>query len=102
MIMTMFDKAFSIGHKLFDEYHTTVFILTGLGTFFSSLFISILSLIDIYLVIISWLYNKFRVNRSLFSNKYSMEGKTILIIGGITGIGYETSKDLLQRGLIRK
>jgi NAD(P)-dependent dehydrogenase (short-subunit alcohol dehydrogenase family) len=31
-----------------------------------------------------------------------MEGKTILITGGISGIGYETAKDLLQRGLLRK
>jgi hypothetical protein len=51
---------------------------------------------------ISWLYNKYRVNRPFFSSKHSMEGKTIIITGGISGIGYETAKDLLQRGLLRK
>jgi NAD(P)-dependent dehydrogenase (short-subunit alcohol dehydrogenase family) len=31
-----------------------------------------------------------------------MIGKTVLIIGGVSGIGYETAKDLLQRGSMRK
>ena len=30
-----------------------------------------------------------------------MKGKSILIIGGVGGLGYETAKDLLQRGLMR-
>lgn len=29
-----------------------------------------------------------------------MQGKTVLITGGHTGIGYETAKDLLRRGCI--
>ncbi len=40
------------------------------------------------------------MNRLLYSSTQSMQGKTVLITGGNTGIGYETAKDLLQRGMI--
>jgi NAD(P)-dependent dehydrogenase (short-subunit alcohol dehydrogenase family) len=30
-----------------------------------------------------------------------MQGKTVLITGGHTGVGYETAKDLLRRGSIQ-
>jgi FlaA1/EpsC-like NDP-sugar epimerase len=55
----------------------------------------------IFLVIAAWLYNKLWVNRSLYSNTQSMKNKTVVITGGNTGIGYETAKDLLRRGLTR-
>lgn len=29
-----------------------------------------------------------------------MQGKTVVITGGNAGIGYETAKDLLRRGMI--
>jgi len=51
-------------------------------------------------VTVAWLYNKLWVNRKFYSSTQSMQGKTVLITGGNAGIGYETAKDLLQRGLI--
>lgn len=54
---------------------------------------------SICLVIGIWLFNKFWMNKLLYSSKQSIQGKTVLITGGNSGIGYETAKDLLQRGL---
>jgi len=54
-----------------------------------------------FIGIIAWLFNKFWMNRLLYSSIQSMQGKTVLITGGNAGIGYETAKDLLQRGRIQ-
>ena len=94
--MIMDDRNFSIIH----QYRTAFVILTGISKYILSRFISNLSLINHYLVVFSWLYNKFRVNRLLFSSNQSMKDKTVLITGGAGGMGYETAKDLLRRGLI--
>jgi len=51
-------------------------------------------------VMAAWLYNKLWVNRKFYPSSQSMQGKTVIITGGNTGIGYETAKDLLQRGSI--
>jgi FlaA1/EpsC-like NDP-sugar epimerase len=53
-----------------------------------------------FIGIIAWLFNKFWMNRLLYSSTQSMQGKTVLITGGNAGIGYETAKDLLLRGMI--
>ena len=50
------------------------------------------------LVMLAWVYNKFWVNRKNFKTSQTMQGKTVLITGANAGIGYETAKDLLQRG----
>jgi len=55
---------------------------------------------DIFSVMAAWLYNKLWVNRKFYPSSQSMQGKTVIITGGNTGIGYETAKDLLQRGSI--
>ncbi|CAF4849996.1 unnamed protein product, partial [Rotaria sp. Silwood2] len=70
---------FSIAHQLFDQYRTAIFVLTGT-------------------VMTAWLYNKFWVNRKFYPSMQLMPGKTVVITGGNTGIGYETAKDLLRRG----
>jgi FlaA1/EpsC-like NDP-sugar epimerase len=57
-------------------------------------------LISIFLVMTAWLYNKYWINRKFYPSMHLMQGKTVLITGGDTGIGYETAKDLLRRGLI--
>ncbi|CAF3758225.1 unnamed protein product [Rotaria sp. Silwood1] len=76
---TPVEHFFSIAHQLFDQYRTAIFVLTGT-------------------VITAWLYNKLWVNRKMYPSTQSMEGKTVVITGGNAGIGYETAKDLLQRG----
>jgi hypothetical protein len=77
----MFDHFFSSIHQVFDHYRTIVLVITLLG-------------------VIAWLFNKFWMNRLLYSSTQSMKGKTVVITGGNAGIGYETAKDLLQRGMI--
>lgn len=51
------------------------------------------------LVLAAWLYNKLWINRKFYPSMEMMQEKTILITDGHTGIGYETTKDLLRRGL---
>lgn len=46
----------------------------------------------------AWLYNKHWINRKFYPSMQMMQEKTILITDGHTGIGYETTKDLLRRG----
>jgi FlaA1/EpsC-like NDP-sugar epimerase len=38
------------------------------------------------------------LKRSIYKSNASLEGKTVLITGANTGIGYETAKGLLQKG----
>jgi FlaA1/EpsC-like NDP-sugar epimerase len=52
----------------------------------------------LFSVVTACLYNKLWVNRKFYPSTQSMQGKTVLITGGNAGIGYETAKDLLQRG----
>ncbi|CAF4421733.1 unnamed protein product, partial [Rotaria sp. Silwood2] len=73
---TLAEHFFSISHQLFHEYRKAIFILTGTA----------------------WLYNKLWANRNLYQSMQLMQGKTVVITGGNTGIGYETAKDLLYRG----
>jgi FlaA1/EpsC-like NDP-sugar epimerase len=48
----------------------------------------------------AWLYNKFWINRKFYPSMQLMQGKTVVITGGYSSIGYETAKDLLRRGSI--
>ncbi|CAF1472515.1 unnamed protein product [Rotaria sordida] len=73
------EDLFSIAHQLFDQYRIAIFVLTGT-------------------VMTAWLYNKLWVNRKFYPSMQLMQGKTVVITGGNTGIGYETAKDLLRRG----
>ncbi|CAF3296241.1 unnamed protein product [Rotaria socialis] len=66
-------------HRFFREYRTSVFIVGST-------------------VVAAWLFNKLWINHRFYPSKQSMHNKTVLITGGTIGIGYETAKDLLQRG----
>jgi hypothetical protein len=97
--LTTVNNLFSITHQLIDQYRRSISIFAGTGIF---LFFSISSsLINISLVMAAWLYNKFWINRKFYPSMHLMQGKTVLITDGHTGIGYETAKDLLRRGLIK-
>lgn len=73
------DDVFTFAHQLFDQYRTTIFVLTGT-------------------LMAACLYNKLWINRKFHPSSQTMQGKTVLITGGNAGIGYETAKDLLRRG----
>ena len=48
----------------------------------------------------TWIYNRWGVNRRIyFNDRQRLDGQTIVITGANAGIGYETAKDLLRRGL---
>ncbi|CAF1094379.1 unnamed protein product [Adineta ricciae] len=79
MPVTTADDMFSMVHRFFEQYRTAVFVLVG--TFMAG-----------------WLYNKLWVNRKFYPSTQTMSNKTVVITGGNAGIGYETAKDLLQRG----
>ncbi|CAF1004561.1 unnamed protein product [Adineta steineri] len=76
--LSTIDNLFSITHQFFDEYRITIFVLTGT-------------------MMAAWLYNKLFVNCKFNASTQSMQGKTVIVTGGNSGIGYETAKDLLQR-----
>ena len=95
--LTTVDNLFSIIHQLIDDYRESISIFTGTGTFHIAMKI-ISSLINIFLVLAAWLYNKFWINRKFYPSMQLIPGKTILITEGHTGVGYETAKDLLRRG----
>ncbi|CAF1352014.1 unnamed protein product [Rotaria sordida] len=79
MFLSIIDNLCSYVNQLFDQYCTIILVLT-------------------FLIIVTRLFNKFWINRLLYSSTQSMEGKTVVITGGNAGIGYETAKDLLLRG----
>ncbi|CAF1244268.1 unnamed protein product [Adineta ricciae] len=77
--LTTVDNIFSITHLFFDQLRRPILLFAGT-------------------VIVAWSYNKFWVNRKFYPSMQLMQGKTVLITGGSTGVGYETAKDLLRRG----
>lgn len=77
--ITTFDNIFEFTYDVFNQYRSVFLVLTGT-------------------VMAAWVYNRFWVNRKFFSSCQTMQGKTVIITGGNTGIGYETAKDLLRRG----
>ncbi|UJR36809.1 hypothetical protein I4U23_029523 [Adineta vaga] len=77
--LTTMENLFSITYQFFDQYRSSIFLFTGT-------------------MMTAWLYNKFWINRKFYPTMQLMQGKTVLITGGYTGIGYETAKDLLRRG----
>ncbi|UJR09339.1 hypothetical protein I4U23_013582 [Adineta vaga] len=79
MFLSIINTSFSVIQQLVEQNRMTFFIV-------------------ISLVILIRLFNKFWMNQLLYTSTQSMRNKTVLITGGNTGIGYETAKDLLQRG----
>ncbi|CAF3929986.1 unnamed protein product [Rotaria sp. Silwood1] len=79
MSFTSVESLFSYSYQLLEAHRTTIFIATST-------------------VLTAWLFNKFWVNRRLYNSTQAIKGKTVLITGGNTGIGYEVARDLLKRG----
>ena len=98
--LTTVDNLFSITHLFFDQLRRPILLFAGTGMFIFGLnqITQIFSII--FLVIVAWSYNKFWINRKFYPSMQLMQGKTVLITGGSTGVGYETAKDLLRRGLL--
>ena len=92
------DSIFLTTYQIFEEYRTAILIAAGSRTF-NRRDMTVFHRVS-FSVMAGWIYNKLWVNRKLYASVQSMHGKTVLITGGNAGIGYETAKDLLRRGLI--